>query len=177
MLVTAVYMPLFWNSTGTLGQAARAVRSISQPDARDAASNAWRDLEAINVRATIQSSPITGVGFGRPFLQVVTVPDISFFEFWDYESHHAIMWIWMKTGAVGFVLFFSLALGGIARATWLARRLPPTELKVFAIVATSTIIMSLVYSYVDLGLTGNRITMLLGVALGGIGVLDRLRAD
>ncbi len=175
LIATAIYMPLFWNNTGTLGQAARAVRSIREPDARDAASNAWRDLEAINVRATIQSSPLIGIGFGKPFLQVVTVPDISFFEFWNYESHHSILWIWMKMGAIGFILFFTLILGSIARAVWLARRLPQPELKVFAILALSTIVMAVIFSYVDLGLTANRLTMLLGVSIGGIAILDRLK--
>jgi len=175
LLVAAVYLPLFWNSGGTLGQGARAVRSISSPDARDASSNAWRDLEAINVRATIASDPLLGIGFGRPFLQVVTVPDISGFEFWNYESHHDILWVWMKTGALGFICFFGLVLGGVARSVWLAKTLPQLDLKTFALVGTTAIVMSLVYCYVDLGLTEPRIPILLGVVLGTVGVLDRVR--
>jgi hypothetical protein len=174
LLAMSVYLPLFWNNTGTLGQGARAVRSINSPDPRDAASNAWRDLEAINVRATIASNPLLGIGFGRPFLQVVTVPDISFFEFWDYEAHHDILWIWMKMGAFGFICFFTLIFGGIARSVWLARRLKHPELRTFAAVAVSMMIMAVVYCYVDLGLVGSRIPVLLGVALGTVGVLDRL---
>ncbi|HLZ31294.1 MAG TPA: O-antigen ligase family protein [Chloroflexota bacterium] len=175
LLVAAVYLPVFWNNTSTLGQGARAVRSISSPDPRDAASNAWRDLEAINVRATIASDPLLGIGFGRPFLQIVTVPDISFFEFWDYEAHHNILWVWMKTGALGFTAFFILAMTGIARSIWLAKTLRYPEFRTFALLATSAIVMSLVFCYVDLGLTGTRIPLLLGVALGTVGVLDRIR--
>jgi len=175
LLIASVYLPLFWNDTGTLGQAARAVRSISSPDPRDASSNAWRDLEAINVRATIASDPLLGIGFGRPFLQVVTVPDISGFELWNYEAHHDILWVWMKTGAFGFIAFFALMLGGIARSMWLAKRLAQPELKAFAMVAMSAILMSLVFCYVDLGLIGARLPMLLGVALGTVGVLERIR--
>ncbi len=174
-LVAAVYLPLFWTDTGTLGQAARSVRSISSPDPRDAASNVWRDLEAYNVQATIASDPLLGIGFGRPFLQVVTVPDISGFEFWDYEAHHNILWVWMKTGAVGFIIFFVLLLGGIARSIWLAKRLAQPELKTFAMVAMTGIVMTAVFCYVDLGLTGTRLPMLLGVALGTVGVLERIR--
>lgn len=175
LLAGAVYLPLFWNNTGTLGQAARAVRSISSPDPRDAASNAWRDLEAINVRATIASDPLLGIGFGRPFLQVVTVPDISAFEFWNYESHHDILWVWLKTGALGFIAFFGLAGIGIARSIWLAKTLRDPEFKTFAMLAMSAIVMSLVFCYVDLGLTMTRIPLLLGVSLGTVGVLNRLR--
>jgi hypothetical protein len=174
LLVGAIYLPLFWNNDSTLGQGARAVRSLSEPDPRDAASNDWRMLEAINVRATIASDPLLGIGFGRPFLQVVTVPDISFFEFWNYEAHHNIMWIWMKTGAIGFACFFLLVVGAIARAIWLAKNLPHPESKTFAIVAMSAIVMGVVFCYVDIGFSANRIPMFLGLAIGTVGVLDRV---
>jgi cell division protein FtsW (lipid II flippase) len=175
-LVAVVYFPLFWNNTGTLGQVARAVRSLSSPDPRDAASNLWRDLEAINVRATIQSDPLMGIGFGKRFLQVVAVPDISEFEFWDYEAHHNILWVWMKTGAIGFISFFTLILGGVARAIWLARRVPHAEGKTLALVSMSAIVMSAVFCYVDLGLSGVRVPLLLGISMGTLGVIDRIRA-
>jgi hypothetical protein len=175
LLVSAVYLPLFWNDTGTLGQGARAVRSLSSPDPRDAASNLWRDMEAINVRATIASDPLIGIGFGRPFLQIVAVPDISFFEFWNYEAHHNILWVWMKMGAFGFTIFFVLLLAAIARAIWLARTLAHPELKIFAMLTMGTIVMTAVYCYVDLGLTYQRLPSLLGVCLGTLGVLDRIR--
>jgi hypothetical protein len=176
-LAVLVYLPLFWNNTGTLGQGARAIRSISSPDARDASSNAWRDLEAINVRATIASDPIFGLGFGKPFLQIVTVPDISGFEFWNYEAHHNVLWVWMKLGGIGFIAFFSVILLAIARAIWLARTLPDRESKTFALLAMAAIVMSMVFCYVDLGLTGSRITMILGLAIGTVAVLDRLPRD
>ncbi len=51
VLCATVYFPVFWNATGMLGQPARAVRSLSQPDARDAASNLARVLETINASA------------------------------------------------------------------------------------------------------------------------------
>src|SRR5258708_37362986 len=35
-LAVMIYLPLFWNASGTLGQGARAVRSLSSPDQRDA---------------------------------------------------------------------------------------------------------------------------------------------
>src|SRR5260370_13726617 len=151
IIATAIYLPAFWNDTGTLGQAARAVRSINDPDPRDAASNLSRDLEAINVRATIDSNPLLGIGFGLPFPQVVTIPDISGFPFWNYEAHHDILWVWMKTGAVGFVLFFLLMCRGLARSARLARELREPDAQVMAALTLSTISVRLVFCYVDLG--------------------------
>lgn len=174
LAASIVYFPLFWNNTGTFGQPARAVRSLTSPDPRDAASNLWRDLEAINVRATIASDPLIGVGFGQPFLQVVTVPSIAFFEFWNYESHHDVLWVWMKTGAGGFILFFVLLTAGLARSAWIVKSTTDPDVRVFAVVSISAILMSATFCYVDLGLTGNRIPTILGVMLGTVGVLDRL---
>ncbi len=176
VVVGAIYLPLFWNNGSSLGQGARAVRSLYEPDERDAASNAWRGLEAINVRATIASDPILGIGFGRPFLQIVTVPDISFFEFWNYEAHHNILWIWMKTGVIGFTSFFFLILAAIARSIWLAKTQAYPELRTFAIVAMSAIVMGVVFCYVDIGFSADRIPMLLGLAIGTVSGLDRLSA-
>jgi hypothetical protein len=177
LIVTAVYLPVFWNDTGVMGQPARAVRSISDPDPRDAASNLSRDLEAINVRATIASSPLLGIGFGRPFLQIVTIPDISFFPFWNYEAHHGILWVWMKVGAIGFVLFFVVMGRGIASSARLTHTLRDRNARVLALLTLGSVVMSLVFCYVDLGLTTSRIPVVLGTLLGTVSVLDRIYAN
>ncbi|MBV9175283.1 MAG: O-antigen ligase family protein [Chloroflexi bacterium] len=177
IIAGAVYMPIFWNNTGMLGQPARAVRSISDPDPRDASSNAWRDMEAINVRATIQSNPLLGIGFGNRFLQVVTVPDISFFPFWDLEAHHDVLWVWMKTGALGFIAFFGFVLAGVMRGAWMAKHLKDPNFRVFAMLTVCAVVMSMVFSYVDLGLVGNRVPMVLGIMLGALSVLPRIEKE
>jgi hypothetical protein len=170
----AIYLPLFWNNTTLLGQPARAVRSLSEPDPRDAASNLYRDLEKINVRATIHSDPLLGVGFGRQFLFVVGLPDLSWWPFWRYEPHHNILWVWLKTGALGFTVFWVLMGSAIARAAYLAKSLPTRDGRVFAMLALAGIVSSLVFCYVDLGLTSGRVTAFLGIVLGTLGVLNRL---
>jgi hypothetical protein len=174
ILATAVYLPAFWNNTGTFGQPARAIRSLKDPDPRDANSNLSRDLEAINVRATIAAEPLLGVGFGKPFLQVVAIPDISFFPFWNYEAHHNILWVWMKVGAGGFIVFFVVMGGGLARAASLARSLREPDARVFAALTVCGVVMALVFSYVDLGLTSSRVPVVLGTLLGTVSVLDRI---
>lgn len=175
LLCGAVYVPLFWNQTGTLAQPARAIRSINDPDPRDAQSNLSRVLELINIRATIASDPITGVGFGRPYILVVPIPDISFFQLWQYETHHNILWIWLKTGIVGFIGFWCFVGAGLSRAAYCVRRLKDPDLRVFALLAIVGIVSSIVYGYVDLAFGGSRVPMLLGILLGGIAVLEQLQ--
>src|SRR5207302_448383 len=102
ILFGTVYLPIFWSNTGLVGQPARALRSVVEPDKRDAASNEYRDLEKIDVRLTLESDPVFGVGFGKEFLFVVPLPTIKGWPFWHYEPHHNILWIWLKLGAHGF---------------------------------------------------------------------------
>ncbi|HEX2034416.1 MAG TPA: O-antigen ligase family protein [Chloroflexota bacterium] len=174
LIVVAIYLPHFWNDTSMLGQPARAVRSLREPDPRDAASNMYRELEKINVRYTIQANPVLGVGFGRQFLFVVGLPDLSWWAFWHYEPHHNILWIWLKIGAGGFIAFFTLMGAALARAGHLARHLHAPEGRVAAVLALTSITASLVFSYVDLGLTAARIPVLLGTTIGALAVLDHL---
>lgn len=171
----AVYLPLFWNNTGTIGQPARAVRSLVSPDPRDASSNEYRDLEAINVRATLESNPLLGVGFGRPFEFVVPLPDLSFWQMWHYEPHHNILWVWLKTGGIGFAVFWTLTGSALALAAHHARRQRTSELRTFAVVCIAAIIVSMVFSYVDLGLTSGRVTVLLGTLIGALSVLHQIK--
>ena len=170
----AVYLPLFWNNTGLMGQPARAVRSITNPDPRDAASNQWREMEKVNVRATIYAFPLSGVGFGTPFLQIIRVPDISHFPFWAHQPHHNVLWIWLKTGAIGFILFWVMLGTSIARAANIARALHDPALRTFALLVMGGLISALVFSYVDLGLNSGRVTVFLGVGLGTLAALPAL---
>jgi hypothetical protein len=176
-LAIAVYLPVFWNASGLLGQPARAVRSISAPDERDASSNAYREMEKINVRETIRSDPFWGVGFGRPFTFYLPLPDLSFWPFWRYQPHHNVLWVWLKTGAVGFSFFWMMMMGGIALAAHRARRLTEPTQRAFALLALAILGVSLVYCYVDLGLTNNRVTMYLGTVLGVLSTVHLMRDD
>jgi hypothetical protein len=174
LVVGSVYLPVFWNNTSLLGQPARAIRSVSQPDERDAASNLYRDIEKINVQAGIAGNPLLGVGFGQEFPFVAALPDLSWWMFWHYEPHHNILWVWLKTGAVGFIIFWSLMGGAIARGAFLAVKLRHPQARVFALLTLACVIMTLVFCYVDLGLVSGRVTILLGTLIGTLSVLEKL---
>jgi O-antigen ligase len=171
-----LYLPLFWNSGGITGQPARAVRSLFEPDYRDASSNTYRQLESLNVRVTIQKDPALGVGFGREFLFVAPVADLSWWPFWRYEPHNQVMWVWLKTGAYGFVLFWVLMGTALAIAANRIRTLRRPVNRMFALLAMCVIVMTLVFCWVDLGLVSGRVTVLLGTVLGVLSVLDRIDA-
>jgi hypothetical protein len=177
MVAMAVYLPIFWNNTGVLGQPARAVRSLYEPDLRDASSNDYRITERYNVMETIRSDPFLGVGFGQPFKFVIPLPDLSWWPFWHYQPHHNILWVWLKTGAPGFTIFWILMMGAISMAASRALTVSDPALTTFAYLALASLVASLIFCYVDLGLTNGRVTVFLGTILGVLAVLRRIDAD
>jgi hypothetical protein len=177
LIGSMIYLPLFWNTSGMLGQPARAVRSISDPDQRDSGSNAYRAMERVNVIETLRMNPLLGVGFGQPFTFFLALPDLSWWPFWRYEPHHNILWVWLKTGAVGFALFWALMGTAMATAANLARRAKDRAIRTYSLAAIGVIVVVLVFSYVDLGLVSGRVTIFLGTTLGTLAASSRLATE
>jgi hypothetical protein len=109
-----IYLALFWRDSSVIGQPARAISSQFTPDARDYASNLYRFIERWDIIFNIQSAPITGLGFGQQFRFFIPVPDVgSNWPFWHYTTHNAVLWVWMKDGAIGFLTFLWLLGRGV----------------------------------------------------------------
>ncbi|HEY8648534.1 MAG TPA: O-antigen ligase family protein [Candidatus Limnocylindria bacterium] len=173
-VAAALYLALFWNASGVVGQPARAVRSLYEPDARDAASNLYRAIENYDISETLRADPIFGVGFGREFRMVATLPDLSWWPFWRYETHNNVLWIWMKTGAAGYLFFWLLLGTAMARAASGTRRLRDPALRTAALVCLAGLVGAVVFGYVDLAFVSGRTTILVGTLLGIIAVVERL---
>lgn len=175
-----IYTALFWNGTGTLSEPIRAVRSLVAPEtARDRSSNAWRVLENTNIDYNIRSAPITGLGFGRPYTFVVAQPalDATGFTYWRYIAHNAIYWVWMKMGLIGFSFFWYLVGSAVVLGIVTFRQVRDGYLRALALVAAGVVLMQVIFSYGDLGLTYTRSMIFLGCMLGMLAILPRMRND
>jgi hypothetical protein len=176
LLLVLAYLGAFWNVSSVMGVPAQAIKSVIAPDQLDPvnqASNLYRVLENINIQYTIHAAPLLGIGFGHAFYRIVDLPNISWFVWWEYIPHNSILWLWMKTGAAGFLsalILFGLALmrGGV-----LIHRLPAGELKVAVLVAATYIAMHLFFAYVDMGWDAQS-GVYLGLALGLINAVPRI---
>jgi hypothetical protein len=110
-VLAGVYVAAFWNSTngGFLAEPAQAIRSIVNPSERDYLSNLYRDIETQNLQFTISTSPVMGIGFGRPFIEVRPLVDLTAtWPFQLYMPHNNMLWIWMRTGILGFMNFWAV---------------------------------------------------------------------
>jgi hypothetical protein len=103
----------------------------------------------------------------------VPLPDLSWWPFWRYQPHHNILWVWLKVGGPGFAVFWMLMFGALALASGRTLTLNDRGLVIFAYLAIVSIVTTLIFCYVDLGLTNGRVTLFLGVILG---VLAGLKA-
>ena len=154
-----------WGADGAIGLPAQAVQSVIAPDALGAAeqsSNIYREVEALNLNLTIRADPIAGVGFGRTFSVFYPMPDISFYEFWAFKPHNSILWIWLKMGFLGFVSMWFMFGRAIQHGTRAALQVVPRNQALYVATAVASLVMILVYSYVDIG-WDSRSTVLTGV--------------
>ena len=153
-----LYYQAFKNSSGMLGEPARAVRSQFQPDARDASSNAYRDAEDADLMATIKIAPVQGYGYGKRMLHAVPIADISQeYEWWDVMTHNQILWVWMRVGTVGFFAFWMMVAAILIRAAQTIRvsgAAPETQ--AVALFVMTIIGMLMIFGLLDLQLSNFR---------------------
>lgn len=179
MVFALLYCGAFWNVETGIGFPAQAIKIILVPDASaeaDASSDLYREIENFDLNATIRGNPVLGVGFGQPFDQPIPLPDISFFEFWEYIPHNSVLWMWLKVGIVGFLAFLYLVALAIARGVRSAAEAEdPDDARMISTVA-AFVPMTFVVAFVDITFDGQT-TVLLGFALAMLASIDRFRAD
>jgi hypothetical protein len=176
--VFLAYAALFWDQQGLLAQPVRAIKGILDPtslSARDLASNWWRQIEDLNVANTIRQLPLTGVGLGQEYLFVREPPALTNFIYWRYMTHDAVLWVWLKAGVAGMLVFWTLVAQTAIVGARLFRRLPSANLKLVAMLPILLVVIQVVFSTVDLGLTYSRNMIVLGTVLGFTGYLESVR--
>ncbi|MEM9773084.1 MAG: O-antigen ligase family protein [Chloroflexota bacterium] len=174
IILGILYVGAFWNNNSTLGKPVQAVKSVVAPgevNEKDQASNYYRYLENTNTHFTITQAPLLGVGLGNRFLRIVEMPDISFFIFWEYITHNSVLWIWMQAGVFGFMSMIYLVGIGIMKGARVAWNLPSSEIKVFAMVCATYLVMHFIYAYVDISWTSQSM-LYIGTSLGLIAIFE-----
>lgn len=149
------YVLAFWNTTGPLGFGSQAVKSFIAPeqlDSVDRSSDLYREIEATNIWFTIRSERPLGVGFGNRFYQPWTLPDLGpGFEFRDFLPHNSLLWIWLKTGYIGFMLMLFILARTIQLGTRSISRVRAGNERAILVACLSYIVMYTVFTYVDIG--------------------------
>jgi O-antigen ligase len=179
LILGTLYTAAFWHDqTGSAGFPAQAVKSVIAPNEvsdRNQNSDFYRLVEKADILATIRSSPITGIGFGKPFLRPYPLPAINQFLLEPYMPHNSILWIWMKTGIGGFVAMvylFGVAMHTGARSILRAGR---GDYAATMLVSTTFVMMYAIFAYVDIAWDGQNI-VLLALAMAQLAAGPRMKA-
>lgn len=166
-LVSMVYLPAYWNHTGTLAQPARAIHSAISPDPRDQSSDQYRVEETNDLILNIKASSKLGAGFGVPIDypagSIVNISNID--SFIDYIPHNGLLWVWLRMGMQGEIVLWLIAAVGIVRACRLARSGDQKLSMLGAIVACATVGW-MAMGYEDMGFSFFRISIAMGTLLG-----------
>jgi hypothetical protein len=173
LILTAFWVAVGWEASGILGKPASIIRSIGAPDSQeDKDSSYYRRAEEVNLIHAIESDPLIGLGFGRPFQAPGQggIVDVGF-SLENVIPHNEIVWIWAKTGTIGFSLFWVFIGGVIAFGGLTFRTAREPYTKAIAAFVTCAVPMQIIVSYVDLQLTYARNMVFLGVL---IAILSRL---
>src|SRR5712692_6748220 len=161
------YVAAFWHSSGGFGEPARAIISFFYPDPRDSASNLYRLIENYDLKFTEHQNPLLGMGFGKQFLQPITLPNIlSLDPYYLFIPHNTIYWIWMRLGPLGYFALWYLIGAIIVRGCIIVRQLHDRYLQLVAIYVVAVTFMEVIVAYADYQLFFYRNVIYLGLLVG-----------
>lgn len=175
LLISAVYFPVMWNSTSSLGQPARAVKSQIQPSARDASSDLYRIQENANLELNIKQAGLLGKGFGVKIDYALPIADISGIDpLIAYIPHNDVLDVMMRMGLLGALSIWFLIGAGIIAGIRLARS-ASRELAIIGAVAAPAMVAWAVMAAEDQGFFMFRLAFISGVVLGLVEAARRLQ--
>ena len=153
LILIVGYLGAFWGvEDGAVAFPAQAIKGVVAPDAlseEDQSSNLYRDIETFNLQFTMRAQPF-GVGFGEKFYRPAPMADISFFVFWEYVPHNSLLWVWLKTGALGFIALLYLFGRTIQEGIRSIMASSSRELSALTAAALAYVVMFAVFAYVDI---------------------------
>jgi O-antigen ligase/polysaccharide polymerase Wzy-like membrane protein len=167
--VLLLYIAVGWNSHASIFTPIRVFRTVG--DSEIDGSTLFRDIENYNLVYTMMRNPIVGAGFGVPFDEHVTTPDISFFREYHFMPHNSVLGLWGFTGLFGFTGLSAALVVGVflaARSYRLARA--PGD-RVAAFTALGMILIYMIQCYGDIGFSERLSIFLVGPALAVAGQL------
>lgn len=166
IIIVSVYAGAFWNSSSRFGKPVQSIKSQFVPNARDQSSDLYREQEATSLMIQIRNNLIIGRGYGIELPLLPGMVDIrNIAPFILYMTHNTILWVWWRTGLVGFTLFW-MAMGlAIIRNCFLMRQETNPQVRRWAVFAICVTIMHLLLGWLDLGLVSYRQSVYLWVIL------------
>jgi hypothetical protein len=170
-----VYLITFWNSYGRMAMVANAVRTtIFAYDRNEAgteyASGLAREQENYNLAVTFRHAPVLGIGFGQQHDWAIR--NYGAFALKGYVTHNQILWFLVKSGAVGYFLFFLILNGMAMYGGYVFTKLKDPYLQAVCAMCIIAILNQIVTAHVEQQLINSRCMTYLGLLMGLIAAVE-----
>ena len=177
VVLFGLYLPIFWNSYSRFGVPAQQVKAIIFKDptmisSRNYSSTIYRDREKYNLSCTIRESPVVGLGFGKKYSTPINL--YLKFGLSDYIAHDSILWLFMRTGAIGFFLAFFFFNAYLFYSAFTFSKLHDPYMKALCAVCVVAIINEIVVCNVEMEFTVYRDMIYLGFLMGLVPALKAI---
>ncbi len=164
-LLGGAYVAVFSNRTGGFSEPARSIVEIFHPNPAADLSTLYRDIEDYDLTYTVKLNPL-GLGFGKPFLEPILLPDLKDNPVYTFVPHNTIYWVWMRLGPIGYLAFWYLMGAIIVRGCLYARQLKDKYLQLIAIYIVCMVIMEIMVAFADYQLYALRNVIYVGILFG-----------
>lgn len=175
VIVVGIYAGVFWNSESRLASPVKLIKTALTHDKEEEGdryySNLYRENEKYDLAQTVKTAPVFGIGFGNKYLQPVKLVPIAF-PLRDYIPHDEVLWLIVKTGAVGYFLFWFFLDCFACHGANVFMKLKNPYLKAVCALAVVAVVNQIVVSYYDLQLTYYRNMVYLGTLMGLVPALE-----
>ena len=173
--ISVVYFPLYWNKSGALAQPAMAIRSQFSPNARDHASDLYRQQENANLLLNIHNAGPLGRGLGVNINYALQIVDLSKSDpSIKYIPHNGVIYIPEALGLLGVLAMWSVIGTAIVAGCRLTKS-ADRELAVVGALVTCSVVGWVLEGATDMGFSFYRIAFVTGVLLGLLETARRLQ--
>lgn len=166
LIVSAVYVPAFWNRDGTTAQPVRAARSEIAPSARDKESNQYRDAEDVILMLNIKQQHSLGSGYGIQINYSLPMVDLrTNNRLLSYVPHNGVLYVWMRLGILGALVFWFMIAEAFRLACRVARAVD-REIALLGAFVGCALVAYVLMGDKDYGFFWFRIAVVMGILLG-----------
>jgi hypothetical protein len=145
-----IYVAIGWSHSTGVFAPMRTIRSVV--DSQADSSTLWRDLENYDLYYTLRGHPL-GTGFGHPYEEKVTLPDIShLYTLYRFAPHNSLLGLAVYGGPLGFAGIWALIPLGLFFAARCFRASPDPANRTAALASIGVLVTYAIHCYGDMAL-------------------------
>jgi O-antigen ligase len=162
--VIVLYVGVGWNAGAAVFAPVQTLRSVV--DTSTNRSSYWREVENWNIAVSMRELPITGLGLGGSYTEIMANDSMTD-EYKEYREwpHNSYLGLLLLLGLGGFTAVFALPAVVVFLSVRSYRMADTPELKLVALACLGGVIACLVLAWGDLGMRFPQYKVLMALAV------------